>query len=271
VFVAAGELKGWHAEYLGLQTGPQGIVTDAGTYQTSLPGVFAGGDAVRVRRLTVRAVADGKEAAISIGQYLSGQEVTGPIKAFNTHIGKLSEAEMEIFVAGASTAPRVTPSQEGVGLTHEQAGSESVRCLHCDCRKAGSCRLRRYAQEYKARPTRYKPPPNLEYRTRKFEVRNSGFDIPHSVCRDQHPDIIYEPGKCINCGLCVRIATQAGEELGLTFVGRGFDVRVAVPFDGQLSEALKNAGKKCVAACPTGALAFKRDPASREPDEICRT
>ena len=73
----------------------------------------------------------------------------------------------------------------------------------------------------------------------------------------QHPDVIYEPGKCIDCGICIEIATQAGEQLGLTFVGRGFDVRVAVPFEATLAEGLRQAAAQCVAACPTGALAFK--------------
>ena len=70
----------------------------------------------------------------------------------------------------------------------------------------------------------------------------------------EHPDVIYEPGKCIACGLCVRIAEDAREELGLTFIGRGFDVRVAVPFDRSIAEGLKTTALKCAAACPTGAL-----------------
>jgi len=244
VFVAVGQLQPGEAECLGLAAGPHGIVINAGTYQTPLPGVFAGGDAVRARRLTVRAVADGKEAAVSISQYLSGQEVTGPGKAFNVHIGKLTEQEMKEFVAGASTAPRMTPSQQGGGFTDDQARSESARCLHCDCRKAESCKLRQYAQEYEARPSRYK--------NQKTERRPvwSVVGHPSSVIR-------YEPGKCIKCGLCIKIAAAAGETPGLTFVGRGFDVRVTVPFDGQLSEALKIAARQCVAACPTGALALK--------------
>jgi len=272
VFVAVGPLQPGDAECLGLETGPHGIVTDAGTYQTSLPGVFAGGDAVRTRRLTVRAVADGKEAAVSIGQYLSGQEVTGPIKAFNTHIGKLTDEEIKNFVTEAGAAPRVTPSQEGGGFTDEQARCESARCLHCECGKAESCKLRQYAQEYEARPTRYKNQKTEDAGQRTHDRAGSVSDRQTTDDRERTTDdgdpssvLCYEPGKCIKCGLCIKIAAQAGERPGLTFVGRGFDVRVAVPFDGQLSESLKTAARQCAAACPTGALSFEAPRGTREP------
>jgi ferredoxin len=244
VFVAVGELKPGDAESLGLEAGSEGLNVDGKTYATNVQGVFAGGDAVRKRRLAVRAVADGKEAAVAICQYSTGQRVTGPSKAFNTRIGKLVEGEIDAFVARASRSARVQPSKNGAGLTDEQGRSEAARCLHCDCRKAESCKLRQYGQEYEARPNRYK--------NQKTERRPAWSVVGHpsSVVR-------YEPGKCIKCGLCIKIAAQVGEKLGLTFVGRGFDVRVAVPFDGQLSEALKTAARQCVAACPTGALAFK--------------
>ena len=69
--------------------------------------------------------------------------------------------------------------------------------------------------------------------------------------------MVYEPGKCIDCGLCVEIAEAAGEPLGLAFVGRGFLVRVGVPFDRSLDEALTKVAAECVAACPTAALSFR--------------
>jgi NADH dehydrogenase/NADH:ubiquinone oxidoreductase subunit G len=68
--------------------------------------------------------------------------------------------------------------------------------------------------------------------------------------------VIYEPGKCINCELCIQIAGQAEDALGLSFVGRGFDVRVGVPFHGTMEQALGSVAAQCVAACPTGALFF---------------
>jgi NADPH-dependent glutamate synthase beta subunit-like oxidoreductase len=239
VFVAFGAMEAGIIESMGLKANANGVAIDGSTYQTNLSGVFAGGDAVRKRRLTVRAVADGKEAAESIRQYLSGRPVTGPKKPFNTRIGKIEDNEKERFAASASNAPRVTVSRKGDGFTNEQAQQEAARCLHCDCRKADSCKLRQYAQEYNARLAEYKS------RRRPF------------VQQAQHPQIIYESGKCIDCGLCIQIAGQAGEELGLTFVGRGFDVRVAVPFEQSIAEGLKQAAAKCVAACPTGALAYK--------------
>jgi len=248
VFVAVGELKPGDAELVGLETGPSGIKASIETYQTNISGVFAGGDAVRKRRLAVRAVADGKEAAVSIGQYLSGGPVTGPTKPFNTHIGRLKNGELETFMVSSSPAARPSPSADDGGFTHEDALASSARCLHCDCRKAQSCKLRRYAQQYQARTSRYKPPRSLAGGERR------GFE-QHLT----HPDVIYEPGKCIRCGLCIQIAAEHGEKLGLTFIGRGFDVRVAVPFDRSLAEGLKNAAEQCVNACPTGALAFKNE------------
>ena len=41
------------------------------------------------------------------------------------------------------------------------------------------------------------------------------------------------------------------------FIGRGFDVHVAVPFNQSIEAGLKRTAHEVVAACPTGALALK--------------
>ncbi len=239
VFVSTGTIESESCDQLGLENDSGIIKIDKRTYQTSVEGVFAGGDVTGRRRLAVRAVADGREAAIAIGQYLGGEQVTGAIKAFNSRIGKMTTEELEVFLAGANRDARVEARDKGGGFDAEQGQSEAARCLHCDCRKPDSCKLREYAQEYGAKAGRYKG------ERRAF------------VQQTEHPEIVYEVGKCIDCGLCIQIAATAGEELGLAFIGRGFDVRVAVPFDRTVAEGLNKVAGKCAEACPTGALAQK--------------
>jgi ferredoxin len=213
--------------------GSDRIAVDALSYATDVLGVFAGGDAVRRRKLAVRSVADGKEAAVSIRQFLTGSPATGPEKSFNSRMGTLLDGEMATFLESANRDGRREP------VTAEEAKAEASRCLHCDCRKGDACLLRKHAADYDARQGKYKSG------RRQF------------VQQSRHPEIVYEPGKCIDCGICIQVTAEAGETLGLAFVGRGFDMRVAVPFEAPLADGLKKAAEKCVELCPTGALAVK--------------
>ncbi|HEG44202.1 MAG TPA: FAD-dependent oxidoreductase [Phycisphaerales bacterium] len=238
VFIAAGQIACDEGEYLGVEVVNNSMRYDRTTYQTNLDGVFAGGDVTGKRQIAVRASAHGKEAAVSMGQYLSGEKVTGSAKPFNSRIGKMDPEELNGLVASVSDQQRITPSQNDGGFDDEQAIAESLRCLHCDCRKPATCKLRQYSLQYAARGNRYKS------QRRRF------------VQQLDHPEIIYESGKCIDCGLCIQIARQNGEALGLSFIGRGFDVKVATPFGRSIADGLKKSAGKCVQACPTGALAF---------------
>ncbi|MCL4499473.1 MAG: glutamate synthase, partial [Chloroflexi bacterium] len=113
------------------------------------------------------------------------------------------------------------------------------RCLHCDCEGAEDCRLRMFAKELGANPLR-------------FRGEKRGYE------RDTtHPNLIFESGKCIACGICVRIAAQEKERLGLTFVGRGFALKTRAPFGEDLAVALKESAEACAKACPTGALIWR--------------
>ena len=240
VLIAIGEIKPDKADILQLETDKNGLKINKKTNQTSLPNVFAAGSIVRPGKMAVRAVADGKTAAVSITQYLFDQPLIGIPKPFSVHIGRLREGEIEKFMINVSADGRSNPEKNNpTGLSAEQAQREARRCLHCDCRKYDTCKLRIYAEKYRARPNRYK-------QTRPIFEQNI-----------QHPEIIFETGKCINCGLCVQIATAAGEKPGLTFVGRGFDVHVQVPFNDSLKKAITKTAVQCAAACPTGALSLK--------------
>ena len=239
IFIACGELPKETREAWGLRSGPKGIAVDRRTYQTSDEGVFAGGNAVAPSRMTVRAVAHGKEAAAAISQYLTGRPVTGASRPFTSRFGKLRDGEVELFLPEASDAKRLEPSGAAAsGFTPEEAPAEALRCLHCDCRKPDNCKLRDYSELYGAGQTRFKA-------ERRLFVQHR-----------QHGEVVFEPGKCISCGICITITEEAREPLGLTFIGRGFDVRVGVPFGASLDKGLTTVARRCVEDCPTGALAF---------------
>jgi ferredoxin len=257
VLVACGTTARDQAHTWGLPVGPRGLHVNKETFETGVRGVFAAGNSIRAKGMVVRSVADGKEVAAAIDQFLSGQTVSGAAKPFSSRIGRVYAEEMPQFLACASTLPREEPQKgeqkgepksepkcepkaEQPGYQLPQAIQQAERCLHCDCRALEACKLRRYAALYGADPDRY---PGQRHPFRQIVARSSR--------------VIYEPGKCINCGLCIQIAAAAGEPLGLSFVGRGFDVRVGVPFDRTMDEALGKVAAQVVAACPTAALVRK--------------
>jgi ferredoxin len=224
---------------LGVEGLPPDVTTDRKTSHTSVPGVFVAGSG-RHQKLAVRAVADGTSAAHSVMQHLAGQNVTAHKRTFTTRLHQPTAEEIAVMAAAASAEGRVEPAGgQAAGLTPDEARREAARCLHCDCRKADSCRLRHWADSYDANPARHAGT------RRRFEQDR------------RHASVIYEPGKCIACGLCVQITERAKEPLGLAFLGRGFNVRVDVPLGESMAQGLQKVAEECVAACPTGALAKK--------------
>lgn len=241
VVVAVGTFDSELFDYTGISLTGKGISVDRKTFETSIPGVFAGGNAVSESRMAIRALAHGKFLATSVDQFLAGNTVTGPDRRFNSMLGKVLESDIPELIKEAEGHNRVT--YEGgfeKGYSKEEAALESSRCFGCDCRKPNSCKLRQYAEEYDSNQRRF-----------HFSQRKSLTKVI------QHELVIYEPGKCIKCGLCVQITQRAGEHLGLTFVGRGFDVRVQTPFGQPLSEGLKKVAAECITSCPTAALSWR--------------
>ncbi len=54
----------------------------------------------------IRSVADAKEAAVAIEQYLSGQAVTGTSPPFTTRIGKMAHDELVQLSTDTAQVPR---------------------------------------------------------------------------------------------------------------------------------------------------------------------
>ncbi|MBP7505190.1 MAG: FAD-dependent oxidoreductase [Prolixibacteraceae bacterium] len=217
-------------------------VTDNG-YETSEPGIFAIGNVLRSSRLAVRSVAQGKEVAFSVLQYLNGGKIIGEPTIFNSRFGKLRSTEFAEYLKESVAGKRRNPVDSSRGFTPEEAVEEARRCMHCDCRAADDCKLRDFSTRYEASQKRYQTSPRRDM-TKKFQAKG----------------IVYEPGKCIKCGICVRLTEKYREKLGLTFIGRGFDVVIGIPFEESMDAALEKVALLVAKGCPTGALEPREKP-----------
>jgi len=214
-----------------------GITVDRETLMTGMRGVFAVGSAVAPVRQAIRAIAEGRVAARAIAVYLLGLKLFPHDRPLSvSHIGRLTSAELAQLLELANPAARSIPGAS------DTATSEAARCLHCDCRKLAECRLLAASLTFSASQQAFRG---------RSPRRVFTWDVSHA-------DAIYEPGKCIACGLCIQLAERYRDALGLTFIGRGFTVRVAVPDEAPLAAALREATQACVDACPTGALAYRK-------------
>lgn len=109
------------------------------TLQSSDPDIFAGGDAVTGPKAVIDAIAAGKQAAISIGRYILGVDLSeGRERSW--------EAVQDVPTEGYDTIgrermPVLAPEARArnfeevqLGFTEEQVRKEAARCLSC-----GSC------------------------------------------------------------------------------------------------------------------------------------
>jgi formate dehydrogenase major subunit len=226
-------------------------VVDERTMQTNVAGVFSGGDAVLGPDIAVRAAAHGHLAATSIDQYLRGVEVRGDPGIFNATMGSWKELPRDVFgdPGGKDRAKmpliemeerRTTFHEVEKGFAGADGVEEAKRCLVCGCRAVNDCTLRALTDEYGVDPTRL-----------------AGDHRDYSV-DDSHPDVLFEPGKCILCGICVRMCDEVLEVPAMGFVGRGFDARVSPPLRKSLAQVDFKGIVKLVETCPTGALTLKR-------------
>ena len=184
--------------------------------------------------MAVRSVADGRKVARAVAAFLAGRPPEAEPRRFDSRRGVLSVEDLALLAGRAAGKVRARSGQ-----APDPVVAEALRCLDCDCLRGESCRLRRLATELGADARRYSA---ADSRRIELVAARSGLSL--------------EPGKCIRCGICVRIAEAGGDRPGLAFSGRGPGVRVRVPFGDDLDRALPSTAAACVAACPTGALAW---------------
>jgi formate dehydrogenase major subunit len=234
------------------------------TMQTALPKIFSGGDCVSGADIAVTAVGAGRRAAISIDQFVMGNKVVGDLKPYNHTMGELKDVPADVYNKfekakripmphrPAKTRAKTFEEVE-TGFTKEAAQAEARRCMACGCRDAVECRLREYAGRFNASQTQY-----------EGTVRDYARD-------ESHAEIVHEPSKCIQCGICVRITEAVLGTSAMGFVGRGFVATVKPALGRALANVNQQGLDRIVDNCPTGALTRKSDKVAVYSSDFKRT
>jgi ferredoxin len=125
------------------------IHANMATQETSVPGVFAAGDAVTGPATVIEAIGGGKRAAQAIDRYLEGipQPKMPPVPTRRGRIDYLEVTASQKMTLKRPHMPllnvdrrRTTFQQVELGYTEEMVKSEARRCLRCDiCLRCGKC------------------------------------------------------------------------------------------------------------------------------------
>lgn len=233
------------------------VAVDTGTFATSVPGLFAGGDAVDDGpTVVIDAIRDGKRAAAAIHSYLTGtplEEAPFAVKKESwakpgkAELGEVQESPRHEVAVIDVEARRANFDEVATGLPYEDNVHECSRCLSCGCSRFYDCSLRLYAQQYGVDVERY-----------KGQARRHKVD-------DRHPYLVYDPNKCILCARCIRTCAKLLAIPALGLVGRGFRTEMRPALNDPLVETSCTSCGNCVDACPTGALTVKHPFPGRAP------
>jgi formate dehydrogenase alpha subunit len=110
-------------------------------------------------------------------------------------------------------------------------------CMTCE--KSGACKLEQYAYE-------------LGVSASRFQGEEHDYPLDEA-----NPFIVRDYNKCILCGLCVTACHDVQFVGAIDLTLRGFDTKVAVPYDRWLLDSTCTSCGQCVDVCPVGALVEK--------------
>ncbi|EHR77919.1 glutamate synthase [Thermococcus litoralis DSM 5473] len=256
---------------LGIEAKRGKAVVDEVTLQTSIEGVFAGGDLILGPSTVIESIATGRRAALMIDLYLKGKlekakevliepskhideivrdedlyRILFDLKPYN-HWKDVTEEDYEHVERKPRVKSRLKPVEERIkgfveveeSLTEEEVLKEAERCMSCGCMEVFRCKLREYATLYEAKQDRFKG------ETNRFEIDET------------HPSVVLDNNKCVLCGRCVNLTHEIVGEGVVDYLFRGFKTRISPPLGNTLGDMDGVFIGDMIDVCPTGAISEK--------------
>lgn len=223
------------------------IVASPRDFGTSVPGVFAAGDAVTGTRTVIQSVVAARKAADNIHTYMMDVPKTPVDNRFNFTRGKsFDHVDLSNFdgvnIKLREKMPTRPPErcihdfdEVKLGFSEQMARKEADRCLSCGCGAFDTCDLKRLDIDY------------------NVNIIKTGMGIvPVYTKDDSHPVIAVDLNKCIYCQRCFNSCEYNALELTSEKTENDFAIGIELNFKDNCVHC-----GNCVENCSTGALRKK--------------